>query len=140
MVLIVAAVWTFQIGIDALTRRRLGGQQPPPRPEWLREQFERKPIGGALGYAITAMFFLPFIVPGVLLLALSDGDQGRSIGVALTAWAVGLLAIGIRRGRPAQRKRDQERMLARSEAFWSRPDAEEWAAKIRAPKGISRNR
>jgi hypothetical protein len=129
--ILITGVSIVMIGLNELTRRRAITAMPPPRPEWLREQFEKEPLRGPLGHAVLAGLLLPFIVPGALLMALADGDLGRQIGVALTAWGVSLVAVGVWNARPARKKRHQERVLAHSEAFWSRPDADEYARRIR---------
>jgi hypothetical protein len=134
--ILVAAVWTVMIGLNALMRRQAITATPPPRPEWLREKFEKEPLRGPLAHAVLAAMLLPFIVPGTLLLALADGDLGRQMGVVLTAWGVGLVAVGVWNARPARKERHQARMLAHSEMFWSRPEAEELARTIRSPKWL----
>ena len=137
---VIAGVWLVVLLLNVLSYRRAHAGSPPPRPEWLRDQFARRPVSGAIAYGVTALFFLPLLVPGVLLIALGGAGAGRLLGVALAAWAVGQFALGIWRGRPDRRKAYETRLLADSQSFWSRPDAEERARRMRAVSPFSRNR
>lgn len=114
---IVAAVWTMAILLHWLTYRQAGNARPP-KPEWLREKFAKEPVTGPIAYVIVGTFLLPLLVPAVILIVLSESELGRSVGVGLAAWGAALLALGIWRGRPERRRRDQERLLAHSESFW----------------------
>ena len=137
---VIAGVWLVVLLLNVLSYRRGHTGSPPPRPEWLRDQFARKPVSGAIAYGLMALFVLPLLVPGVLLIALADAGPGRTLGVALVAWAAGQLALGVWRGRPDRRKAYEKRLLADSEAFWSQPDAEERAKRMRSAGPFSRNR
>ncbi len=137
---VVVLVWIAVVLLDRLSHRQAVRTNPPPQPDALRKQLEQAAVKGPVGYVLLALFFLPLVVPGVLLVALADGGMGWTLGVALLAWAVGTIALGFWRGRPERRRRDQERLLAHSEDFWSRPDAEEWAARIRTSGPFARSR
>ena len=136
---VVVAVWSLLFLLNLLSYRQTPTGQPPPRPEWLREQFARKPLTGPLAYGVTALFVLPLVVTGVLLIGLADGPPARTLGAALVAWAVGQVALGIWRGRPHQRERYEEGLLAHSVEFWSRPDADERATRMRRGGPFSRS-
>ena len=73
--------------------------------------------------------------PGVLLVALADSEMGRTVGVFLLVWFLVSIAIPLvvwlRLRRPGRLQAMRERELARSEAFWSQPDAERRASEMR---------
>ena len=124
----------FAAGTLVATVRHAKRLQPPPmHPEFLREAFARQKQHRASGgeKAAAVMMMLGLAVPGVLLLALASSGLGRAIGGVLLGWIVFQLVFGIWYRRGGRLERAQQRALAKSEAFWSQPDAEERAKEMR---------
>ncbi len=104
-------------GVVAVQRVAARELPPPPRPEELRERLAgpRANPPKALVLFMLAGPMLALMVPGVLLLAVSDSPRGRSIGVLL----LGYLAVIVLISRPWRIKKAGAKLLARSEAYWS---------------------
>lgn len=104
--------------------------EPPPRPDFLRAEFERQSRPSTLGYRLAfAMFFTPFVLFPLVLFLFSESATGRVVAAVWTAMLLVSFLITWWTRRPAARF--QERALAASEAFWSQPDAEQVAREMR---------
>src|SRR3954447_24902998 len=97
----------------------------PPRPEQVRARFERLEHRSTAERVVSWMLLMPFLLPPVLLVALAGDPRARFAGAALLGAAVLARALTFATGRSGKVETVRARALARSEAFWSQPDAEE---------------
>ena len=95
----------------------------PPRPEVVRERFERLKHRSRAERVVSWMLLFPIIVPGVLLLAVGDG-RARIVGVMLFGSFAFSLALSVATGRSGRYEKVRARALARSEAYWSQRSPE----------------
>src|SRR3954454_17759018 len=99
----------------------------PPRPDEIRARFGRLERQTTAQKVAGWMLLAPLVVPGLLLGALADGPRARFAGVTIFGSFVAMLALSSATGRSGRVETVRARPLARSEAFWSQPDAEERA-------------
>jgi uncharacterized membrane protein YqjE len=115
-------------GLVWVVRQRRAHPPAPLRPERLREIFDRQARGPSTGERMALwMMRLGLAVPGAILALLVERTYIRFMGASLVAWVILATLLGIWARRSGRVEAAQQRAIARSEAFWSQPDAAERA-------------